>query len=78
MSVVDDLKTALRDMLVPDIKAIEVRLSHIEKRLDDAERRATERHNDMVERIQNAVNYAVLFEKVKRLEEQQPQKQIGQ
>ncbi len=48
MSVVEDTRKVMQDFLAPELRAISVRLDALEKRFDDAERRADKRHDEVM------------------------------
>jgi tetrahydromethanopterin S-methyltransferase subunit G len=68
MGVVEDVRQVVQDFVSPDIRAIEARLSALEKKVDENERRAENRHAETMQAIRDVANYTNVMERLARLE----------
>jgi len=75
MSVVEDVRQLIQDLVAPDLKAIEARLSALEKKVDENESRAERRHGEVLNAIHQVTNYTSVLERLSRLEAKSETKQ---
>lgn len=68
MSVIEDSRKVLQDFLAPELRAISVRLEALEKRFDDAERRAERRHDETMGAIRQVIDLNSIQQRLARLE----------
>lgn len=68
MSVIEDVRQVLQDLVTPDMKAIEVRLSALEKKVEENEAHARERHAEVMAAVKETANYVQIVERLARLE----------
>lgn len=82
MSIIEDVRKGIQDLVTPDMRAISARLDMLEKQMAElksdmkagfaeAERRAEKRHEDLTGNIRQVVDYAVVLQRLSHLEEQQ-------
>jgi hypothetical protein len=68
MSVIEDTRKVLQDFIAPELKAIEVRLSSLEDKVTDNERRSEQRHVETLAAIRVLADYNSVSQRVARLE----------
>lgn len=56
MSVVDDLRKLLQDLVTPDLRALGVRVEHVEKRLENLEHSIAEMRTEMRSEIRQGIS----------------------
>lgn len=78
MSVVEDVRKVLQDFLAPDLRAINVRLDSLEKKVDENERRAEKRHDDVMAGLRQILDYTTVLQRLAKLEAQQQHGQVSQ
>jgi hypothetical protein len=61
MSTIDDIRKVLQDVVTPDLKAIEARLTALEARVD-------QNHSDQMAAIRQVTDYAGVVERLAKLE----------
>lgn len=68
MSVVEDSRKILQDFLAPELRAISARLDALEKKVDDNERRAEKRHDEVMSSIRQVIDYNSIQQRLAKLE----------
>ena len=68
MGVVEDVRQVLQDLVTPDVRAIEARLTALERKVDDNEARARERHSEVMSAVKDTANYVQVVERLAKLE----------
>jgi hypothetical protein len=68
MSVIEDSRKVLQDFIAPELRAISARLDALEKRLDDGERRAEKRHDEVMTSIRQVIDWSSVQQRLARLE----------
>ena len=56
MSVIEDSRKILQDFLAPELRAIAARLDALERKVDDNERRAEKRHDEVMSSIRQVLD----------------------
>lgn len=76
MGMIEDVRSVLQDIVTPDMKAIEARLTALEKNysslestVKENESRAEKRHAETMMAIRDTANYVHIVERLARLEE---------
>jgi SMC interacting uncharacterized protein involved in chromosome segregation len=68
MSVIEDSRKVLQDFIAPELRAIAARLDALEKSVDDNERRAEKRHEEVMASIRQVIDYNSIQQRLARLE----------
>jgi hypothetical protein len=75
MSVIEDSRKVMQDFLAPELRAISARLDALEQRygsldhkIDEVDRRAEKRHDQLMSAIAGLADYTSIRERVARLE----------
>ena len=68
MSVVEDSRKVLQDFIAPELRAVSARLDALEKKLDESERRAEKRHDDVMASIRQVIDWSSVQQRLARLE----------
>lgn len=68
MSVIEDSRKVLQDFLAPELRAISIRLDALEKKVDENERRAEKRHDDVMGAIRQVIDFNSIQQRLARLE----------
>jgi len=68
MSVIEDSRKVLQDFSAPELRAIEVRLSALEKQVEDNDRRADRRHDEVMGAIRQVIDLNSIQQRLARLE----------
>jgi hypothetical protein len=68
MSVVEDSRKVLQDFIAPELRADSARLDALEKKLDEGERRAEKRHDDVMTSIRQVIDWTSVQQPLARLE----------
>ena len=68
MSVIEDSRKILQDFIAPELRAISVRLDALEQRVDDNERRAEKRHDEVMASIRQVIDYNSIQQGLAKLE----------
>lgn len=72
MSVVEDSRKVLQDFIAPELRAVSARLDALEKKLDESERRAERRHDDVMASIRQVIDWSSVQQRLARLESKEP------
>lgn len=64
MSVIQDVRQLIQDLVTPDLKAIDARLTALEKTVEA-------NHQEVMNGIRQITNYTSVIERLSRLEAQQ-------
>ena len=81
MSVVDDVRKLLEDLVAPELRALAVKMDNLERRIDSVEKQIAEMRGELRAEIKNGVQYIVsqlqLDQRLGKLEEEnQRRKQL--
>ena len=68
MSVIEDTRQALQDFVAPELRAIDARLTSLEKLVADNERRAEKRHDDVLAAIRQVIDWSSVQQRLAKLE----------
>jgi BMFP domain-containing protein YqiC len=68
MSVVEDTRKIIQDFLTPELRELKARVESLEGKVDDNERRAERRHDEVMTAIRQVQDYTTLSQRVARLE----------
>ena len=68
MSVIEDSRKVLQDFIAPELRAISARLDALEKKIDEGERRAEKRHDDVMASIRQVIDWSSVQQRLARLE----------
>ena len=55
MSVVEDVRKVVQDLVAPELRALATRVDALEKKLDENERRAEQRHQKMLHHVDQRI-----------------------
>lgn len=75
MSVIEDSRKVLQDFIAPELRAISARLDALERRFDDAERRAEKRHDEVMSSIRQVIDWSSIQQRLARLESKESTRQ---
>jgi hypothetical protein len=70
MGVVEETRQVVQDFPAPELRAISARLDALEKTVAANERHSEQRHDAVLQAIQQLSNYQVVIERLARLEAQ--------
>jgi SMC interacting uncharacterized protein involved in chromosome segregation len=70
VGVVEETRQVVQDFLAPELRAISARLDALEKTVSANERHAEQRHDAVLQAIQQLSNYQVVIERLARFEAQ--------
>ena len=70
MGVVEETQQVVQDFLAPELRAIAARLDALEKTVAANQRSSEQRHDAVLQAIQQLSNYQVVIERLARLEAQ--------
>ena len=68
MSVIEDSRKVLQDFIAPELRAITTRLDALEKKVDENERRAEKRHDEVMSAIRQVIDWSSIQQRLARLE----------
>jgi hypothetical protein len=68
MSVIEDSRKVLQDFIAPELRAIAARLDALERRVDDNDRRAEKRHDEVMSAIRQVIDLNSIQQRPARLE----------
>ena len=68
MGAIEDTRKVLQDFLAPEIRSITARLDALEKKVDDNERRAERRHDEVMVAIRQIIDWNSIQQRLAKLE----------
>jgi len=68
MGAIEDTRNVLQDFLAPELREIPARLDVLEGKVDDNERRAERRHDDVMAAIRQVIDLNSIQQRLTRLE----------
>jgi hypothetical protein len=68
MGAIEDTRKVLEDFLAPEIRSITSRFDALEKKVDDNERRAEKRHDEVMSAIRQVIDWSSIPQRLAKLE----------
>jgi tetrahydromethanopterin S-methyltransferase subunit G len=68
MGAIEDTRKVLQDFLAPEIRSITSRLDALEKKVDESERRAEKRHDEVMSAIRQVIDWSSIQQRLAKLE----------
>ena len=56
MSVIEDVRKVVQDLVAPELRALATRVDALEKKADENERRAEQRHQEMLRHVDQRID----------------------
>jgi hypothetical protein len=56
MSVIEDVRKVVQDLVAPELRALATRVDALEKKADENERRAEHRHQEMLRHVDQRID----------------------